>query len=50
MLVNIFKNINIFFVNFFDFLSFRKNNNPVLNNDVESCCILLNDDTNTLTE
>jgi hypothetical protein len=46
---NIFKKINDFFVNFFDFVSFRKNN-PVLNNDVESCCVLLNDDTNTLTE
>ena len=47
---NIFKKINDFFVNFFDFVSFRKNNNSVLNNDVESCCILLNDDANTLTE
>ncbi len=47
MLNNIFKNINHFFISFFDFLSFRKK--PVLNNDVESC-VLLNDDTNTFSE
>jgi hypothetical protein len=46
---NIFKKINNFFVIFIDFLSFRKNNNPVLNNDVEKCC-LLNDDTNVFSE
>ena len=49
MLVNIFKNINDFFVNFFEFLSFRTKN-PILNNDIESCCILLNDDTTTSSE
>ena len=49
MLGNIFKNINKLFVNFFEFLSFRKKT-PILNNDVESCCILLNDDTTTLSE
>jgi len=49
MLDNIFKNINKFFVNFFDFLTFRRNQ-PVLNNDVESCCVLLNDDTKTCSE
>lgn len=58
MLVNIFKNINNFFVNFFDFLSFRTKK-PLLNNDIESCCVLLNstescgvlnDDTNTYSE
>jgi len=48
MLGNIFKNINKLFVNFFEFLSFRKT--PILNNDVESCCVLLNDDTTTLSE
>jgi hypothetical protein len=46
---NIFKKINNFFVIFIDFLSFRKNNNPVLNNDIEKCC-LINDDTNILSE
>lgn len=40
MLVTIFKNINNFIVNFFEFLSFRKNSNPVLNNDIESCVLL----------
>jgi hypothetical protein len=59
MLGNIFININKFFVNFFEFLSFRKKNNVILNNDVESCCVLLNghescgilnDDTTTLSE
>ena len=49
MLVNIFKNINDFFVNFFEFLSFRTKN-PILNNDIVSCCILLNDDTTTSSE
>jgi hypothetical protein len=49
MLNNIFKNINIFFVNFFDFFTFRTNNNPLLNNDVEKCC-LINDDTTTNSE
>lgn len=49
MLANIFKNINKFFVSVFDFLSFRKNNNPMLNNDVEKCC-LINDDTTTNSE
>jgi len=48
MLGNIFKNINKLFVNFLEFLSFRKK--PILNNDVESCCVLLNDDTTTLSE
>lgn len=48
MLVDIFKNINGFFINFFHFLSFRKNQE--LNNDVESCCILLNDHTTTCSE
>ena len=46
---NIFKKINNFFVSFFEILSFRRKNNVILNNDVESCC-LLNDDTNTLSE
>jgi hypothetical protein len=41
MLVNILKNINNFFVNFFEFLHFRKK--PLLNNDIESCCVLLDD-------
>jgi hypothetical protein len=59
MLDNIFKNINNFFVNFLEFLSFRRKNNVILNNDVESCCVLLdgpqscgilNDDTTTLSE
>ena len=59
MLVNIFKNINNFFVNFLEFLSFRRKNNVILNNDVESCCVLLNgpegcgvlnDDTNSFSE
>jgi hypothetical protein len=44
---NIFKKINNFFISFFEILSFRKT--PILNNDIESCC-LLNDDTNTLSE
>jgi hypothetical protein len=48
MLDKIFKNINDFFVKFFDALLFREK--PILNNDVESCCILLNDDTNTFSE
>jgi len=43
MLGTIFKNINNFFVNFFEFLQFRKNSNALLNNDIESCCVLLND-------
>jgi hypothetical protein len=59
MLDNIFKNINNFFVFFFEFLSFRRKNNMILNNDIESCCVLLNgtescgilnDDTTTLSE
>ena len=59
MLDNIYKNINNFFVNFLEFLSFRRKNNVILNNDVESCCVLLdgtqscgmlNDDTTTLSE
>ena len=59
MLGNIFKNINKLFVNFLEFLSFRRKNNVILNNDVESCCVLLdgpqscgilNDDTTTLSE
>jgi hypothetical protein len=59
MLDNIFKNINNFFVNFLEFLSFRRKNNVILNNDVESCCVLLdgpqscgilNDDTTTFSE
>ena len=59
MLDNIFKNINNFFVNFLEFLSFRRKNNVILNNDVESCCVLLdgtqscgilNDVTTTLSE
>jgi hypothetical protein len=49
MFNNIFKNINNFLVIFFDFVSFRKKN-PIINNDIESCCILLNDDTNTCSE
>ena len=56
MFNNIFKNINNFLVNFFDFLSFRKK--PVLNNDIESCvllnsnegCGVLNDGTTTFSE
>jgi hypothetical protein len=57
MFDNIFKNINKLFVNFIEFLSFRKK--PILNNDIESCCVLLNgpescgvlnDDTNTFSE
>lgn len=56
MLVNIFKNINKLFVNFLEFLLFRKT--PILNNDVESCvllngpegCGVLNDDTTTYSE
>ena len=47
MLNNIFKNINNFFVNFFDFFTFRTNN-PILNNDFENFC--LNDDTTTNSE
>jgi hypothetical protein len=49
MLANIFKNINKFFVSVFDFLSFRKNNTPLLNNDIEKC-YLINDDTTTNSE
>ena len=49
MLDIIFKNINKFFVSFFNFLSFIKNKNPMLNNDVEKCC-LINDDTTTNSE
>ena len=41
MLVTIFKNINNFIVNLLEFLQFRKK--PLLNNDVESCCVLLNE-------
>ena len=48
MLNNIFKNINNFFVNFFDFFTFRTNI-PILNNDFEKCC-LINDDTTTNSE
>jgi len=57
MFNNFIKNINVFFVNVFGFLSFRKR--PILNNDIESCCVLLNgpescgilnDDTTTFTE
>jgi len=57
MFNNIFKNINNFFVFFFDFVSFRKKN-PILNNDIESCillnsnegCGVLNDGTTTFSE
>jgi hypothetical protein len=48
MLNNIFRNISTFFINVFDF--FVSKNKPALNNDVESCCVLLNDDTNTFSE
>ena len=47
MLNNIFKNISTFLINVFDF--FVSKNNPVLNNDIENCCIL-NDDSNTSSE
>lgn len=58
MFAKLFKNINNLFASFLDFLVFRKNTNPVLNNDVESCvllngsesCGVLNDDTNTFSE
>ena len=49
MLDIIFKNINKFFTNVLDFLVFRTNNNPVLNNDVENCC-LINDGTTIYSE
>jgi hypothetical protein len=45
---NVFSKINNFFYSFFDFLPFRTKV-PILNNDVESCC-LLNDDTTTYSE
>ena len=48
MLDNIFRNITTFFINVFDF--FKPKKIPVLNNDVESCCVLLNDGTNANSE
>jgi hypothetical protein len=50
MLYTIFKNINNLAMRFFNFVTnINVNNNVLLNNDVESCC-LINDDTTTYSE
>ena len=49
MFANFIKNINIFFVNIFGFLPFRKKNREALNDDIETCNFI-SDDTTTFTE
>lgn len=48
MLDNILDNLNNFLKSIFDF--FAVNKPPLLNNDVENCCVLLSDDTNSVSE
>ena len=48
MLDNILDNLNNFFKSILNFFAVKKP--PLLNNDLESCCILLSDDTNTISE
>jgi hypothetical protein len=49
MFANFVKNINVFFINIFRFLPFRKKHDESLMDDIETCNFI-KDDTTTFTE